>query len=551
MASAAIARAAAVGPTAAAPQAHANSSLLSAKALALVTKRVLARRAPACADKTRDSGDGDGGDNDWDNAAGERAPGASGNEVKGQGVQLAASAQQHQCLHHSNGKSCSSGVCVQGSATYNDMLQRFDELLLLELDSPTIVNEYGSAVEESIDELLDDFDSLELKLNSYAAQLSLVGLTLADESAPGEKQSARQQRPSMVSFSPVSVVHNFHVDDDERQSKVDAYAAVMEQALANRAESELELAATRAQAAVRGHLTRLGLAEAGALYTDRPCQTSGSAAVRTLHASVPPDVCICRVHGGLRAYDFALCRCAALAIPLSISEVLVLLSSQTTAPEPPALTGPGGCTHGKWHPADAMTSPKADKRIKGAAARKAAAAAAHNKLRAARQAALAAKTRVTVVSGELYYLCSAALGAAEAADAVRCGAASELDQALASEAELLVRFLHPGVTAAEVREIFAQHGPLTFVRIGCSTHADTPKEHKLGLEYNVATIGFVHGIDAAGARIALHNEDLLRSGCIKVDFCAGHGHDVTMDDELDEGDFDGSDDMGSGDEMDF
>jgi len=64
---------------------------------------------------------------------------------------------------------------VQGSATYNDMLQeRFDELLLLELDSPTIVNEYGSAIEESIDELLDAFDSLELKLNSYAAQLSLV-----------------------------------------------------------------------------------------------------------------------------------------------------------------------------------------------------------------------------------------------------------------------------------------------------------------------------------------------------------------------------------------
>ena len=60
---------------------------------------------------------------------------------------------------------------------------------------------------------------------------------------------------------------------------------------------------------------------------------------------------------------------------------------------------------------------------------------------------------------------------------------------------LLVRFLHPGVTAAEVREIFAQHGPLTFVRIGCLTHADTPKEHKLGLEYNVATIGFVHGIE--------------------------------------------------------
>ena len=54
---------------------------------------------------------------------------------------------------------------------------------------------------------------------------------------------------------------------------------------------------------------------------------------------------------------------------------------------------------------------------------------------------------------------------------------------------LLVRYLHPGVTAAEVREIFAQWGPLTYVRIECSTYADTPKEHKLGLEYNVATKG--------------------------------------------------------------
>ena len=98
MASAAIARAAAVGPTAAAPQAHANSSMLSAKAIALVMSRVLARRAPACADKTRDGGDGDGGGNDWDNAAGERAPGARGNEVTTQEVQLAAGAQQHQCL---------------------------------------------------------------------------------------------------------------------------------------------------------------------------------------------------------------------------------------------------------------------------------------------------------------------------------------------------------------------------------------------------------------------------------------------------------------------
>ena len=43
---------------------------------------------------------------------------------------------------------------MQASATYNDMLQRFDEMLLLELDSPTIANESGSAVEESIDEVV-------------------------------------------------------------------------------------------------------------------------------------------------------------------------------------------------------------------------------------------------------------------------------------------------------------------------------------------------------------------------------------------------------------
>ena len=37
---------------------------------------------------------------------------------------------------------------------------------------------------------------------------------------------------------------------------------------------------------------------------------------------------------------------------------------------------------------------------------------------------------------------------------------SSVDLALEAEAKLLVRFLHPGVTAAEVRETFAQHGPL-------------------------------------------------------------------------------------------
>ena len=50
--------------------------------------------------------------------------------------------------------------------------------------------------------------------------------------------------------------------------------------------------------------------------------------------------------------------------------------------------------------------------------------------------------------------------------------------------------------------------------------------------------------------MALNDEDLLRSGCLKVDVCAGHEHDVTMDEVLDEADFDDSDDyMSSGGEI--
>ena len=118
-----------------------------------------------------------------------------------------------------------------------------------------------------------------------------------------------------------------------------------------------------------------------------------------------------------------------------------------------------------------------------------------------------------------------------------------------SEAQLLVRFLHPGVTAAEVRKLFSTFGPLTFVRIESSTYVDTPKEARLGIEYNVASIGYVHGCDAAATRVAYNGEDLLRSGCLKVDFLAGHHHDL-MDDELDEGEFNSSDYMSSDNEMD-
>ena len=82
------------------------------------------------------------------------------------------------------------------------------------------------------------------------------------------------------------------------------------------------------------------------------------------------------------------------------------------------------------------------------------------------------------------------------------------------------------------------------MRTEFSTYADTPKTPKLALEYNVAIIGFQHRVDAAAARVALDGEGLLRSGCLKVTFCAGHDHDITMEDELDEGDFENLESLG-------
>ena len=57
-------------------------------------------------------------------------------------------------------------------------------------------------------------------------------------------------------------------------------------------------------------------------------------------------------------------------------------------------------------------------RIKGAAARKAAAEAAREKLLAAREAAIMAKCRVLLVHGELYYPGSRALEEADAVNSI-------------------------------------------------------------------------------------------------------------------------------------
>ena len=149
---------------------------------------------------------------------------------------------------------------------------------------------------------------------------------------------------------------------------------------------------------------------------------------------------------------------------------------------------------------------------------------------------------------------TAAFDAASAADAVRRGAATDHDLELVSEAQLLVRFLHPGVTAAEVHKVFSTFGPLTFVRVEISTYAGTPKEPRIGLEYNAARIGYKYGADAAATRVAFDGEDILHSGPLHVTFASGLHHDIIDDDDAND-DFDESDlaqpDDPESDDMDF
>ena len=254
---------------------------------------------------------------------------------------------------------------------------------------------------------------------------------------------------------------------------------------------------------------------------------------------------------GMRLNDFVLCRRAALTIPLTYSDVLVLSHFEIAAPQPPAPMGPGGSTDGNRHPADASTSPSQVQRIKGAPARKAAAAAARDKLSAARQAALEAKARVADVGGELYYFFSAALAAAEAADALARGVAGQGDCERASGAMLLVRYPHPGVTADEVRELFSRVAPPIYVRMQISTVTAVPKTTS-GLEYNEAALGYKDATDAIDVRRAFDGAEILQSGCVKVTFVGGLKNDdmgEEADNELDEyheyedGSDDDSDDM--------
>ena len=145
------------------------------------------------------------------------------------------------------------------------------------------------------------------------------------------------------------------------------------------------------QAAWKGFSMRLALAEAKALYN--------------ISLPAPPGF-FRRIFGGDNTYDFAFCSrtdwyLGGTATPYSFSEMLVYSPSLSTiAPDVSQQAARNSETDA---PADASTSPMKDKRVKGAAARKAAVKRATEALQLAREKAITAKKRVSVVHGVLYY----------------------------------------------------------------------------------------------------------------------------------------------------
>ena len=205
-----------------------------------------------------------------------------------------------------------------------------------------------------------------------------------------------------------------------------------------------EEAALDVQAVWRGRAVRIALADAKVLYN--------------FVTPAPPGY-FRRIYGGKNFYDFAFCHRGGIAIPYSFSEVLVnSLSLSTTAPD--------ALQQAAWNsetgaPADASTSLMKDKRIKGAAARKAMVKKALDALQRAREAEIMAKKRVVVVRGELYYDGSRALKDAEDLDGPHA-VPREVDARGVSK-QINIRWLWLTITKEMVSAVFGRFGKINHI----------------------------------------------------------------------------------------
>ena len=333
-------------------------------------------------------------------------------------------------------------IAAEGAEDPEDLAMRFDSLLD-ELDE---LDEHSSAV----DYCSSRFEQLLLDADAYAARQGLVGteelkprktVMFADNSDPPPFRWQRE-----------------HAMDNEAASAI--------------------------QAAWKGFSVRLALAEAKALYN--------------ISLPAPPGF-FRRIFGGDNTYDFAFCsrNLGGTATPYSFSEMLVYSSSLSTIA--PDVSQQAARNSETGAPADASTSPMKDKRVKGAAARKAAVKKATEALQLAREKAIAAKKRVSVVHGELYYNHSLALKealdlddpyAVPAADAR--GVCRRID----------VRWLWPGITKEMVEIAFSQYGRINHVVMEMPTwgpKTGDPVYDRRDVRYLIAYITYSDKMSAVAA----------------------------------------------------
>ena len=267
-------------------------------------------------------------------------------------------------------------------------------------------------------------------------------------------------------------------------------------------------AAVLIQAILRGYEVRTALAEAHVLY--------GYGGPRG--SSLPHGVCIRRIYGGPRAFDFAFAHTKSLPLPFSEALANPCLSSLPRQPRKSLPTEAAVFDRGSRQPADASCtlmypSPKSQKKQKGAGARKAVAAAALalERLRGARAAALRNKTCVTETGGELYYHGSPEADAAAGAELGLNYHDNGAPVAAGGITTLLVCWLHPGASEAEVQEIFERYGKVKEVHVDSAgmigRSAEAPSLGR-GWEYNYAMVTFFDGGEAAAAAEALNGTSI-------------------------------------------
>ena len=246
-------------------------------------------------------------------------------------------------------------------------------------------------------------------------------------------------------------------------------------------------AASAIQAAWKGSSVRLALAEAKVLYN--------------IGLPAPPGF-FRRIFGGDNTYDFAFCSrtdwyLGGTATPYSFSEMLVYSPSLSTIA--PDVSQQAARNSETGAPADASTSPMKDKRVKGAAARKAAVKKATEALQLAREKAITAKKRVSVVHGELYH--NHSLAPKEALDLDDPYAVPAAD-ARGVCRRIDVRWLWPGITNEMVEIAFSQYGQINHVVMEMPTwgpKTGDPVYDRRDVRYLIAYITYSDKMSAVAA----------------------------------------------------